>query len=116
MPQYPSRSLAENHYRLMQALNLTASAEGIAIHPARYRNDQFILGFHCEKAAADPASVSQTGINTAVGNSVIRLEMKGMNAYPGDGVAWTGSQIRVYCHIVHTVAMMVTAGGVTVSE
>jgi hypothetical protein len=118
--QYPSRSLAEHHYRLMHCLGLSASAEGIAIHPARYRSDQFVLGFDCEKAGSDPANVSQTGINTAVGNSTIRLEMKGLNAFPGEptGVNANGSHVvdRVYCHIVHSVGMMLQAGGVTVSE
>jgi hypothetical protein len=117
--QYPSRSLAEHHYRLTHCLGLTASAEGIAIHPARYRSDQFVLGFDCEKAGSDPANVSETGINTAVGNSTIRLEMKGLNAFPGEtGPNANGSHVvdRVYCHIVHSVGVMLQAGGVTVSE
>ena len=119
LPQYPSRSLAENHYRLMQALNLTASAEGMSIHPARYRSDQFILAFDCEKAGSDPSGVSKTGINTAIGNSVIRLEMKGLNAFGGEtGANPKGSQVadRVYCHIVHTKEILIGPGGVTVSE
>ena len=119
MPQYPTRSLAEMHYRLQQALNLTASAEGMAIHPSRFRSDMFVLAFDCERAGSDPSEVAYTGINTAAGNAVIRLEMKGLNAFPGEpGVNPRGSQIvdRVYCHIVHSVKMTIVARGVTVSE
>ena len=118
MPQYPTRSLAEMSFRLMQAVGLTASAEGMAIHPARYREDQFVLAFDCERAGSDPASVSYTGINTSAGNATIRLEMKGLKAYAGNPVEPSGSQIvdRVYCHIVHSVKVTIMANGVTVSE
>ena len=118
MPQYPTRSLAEMSFRLMQAVGLTASAEGMAIHPARYREDQFVLAFDCERAGSDPAGVSYTGINTSAGNATIRLEMKGLNAYPGNPVEPSGSQIvdRVYCHIVHSVKVAIQGGGVSVSE
>jgi len=118
MPQYPTRPLAEMGLRLMHAAGLTASAEGIAIHPSRYRNDRFILAFDCERAGSDPSSVSYTRINTAVGNATIRLEMKGINAYPGNPARPFGSQVvdRVYCHIVHSMKMNIVANGVTVSE
>ena len=105
-------------HRLLHAINLTASAEGMAIHPSRYRSDMFVLAFDCERAGSDPAAVSYTGINTSAGIAVIRLEMKGLNAYPGNPVRPFGSQVvdRVYCHIVHSVKMTIMATGVQVSE
>ena len=118
MPQYPTRSLAEMSLRLMRAVGLTASAEGMAIHPSRFRDDMFILAFDCERAGSDPSNVSYTGINTSAGNATIRLEMKGINAYPGNPVSPMGSQVvdRVYCHVVHSVKVTIVANGVTVSE
>ena len=86
MPQYPIHSLAEVAYRLDQALDLTASTEGISIHPGRYRNDQIIIGLDCEKAGSGPGGgVSYTGVSTSSGGgATIRLEMKNIKAFAGD--------------------------------
>ena len=102
-------------YHLMQAVGLSASAEGISIHPSRYREDQFILAFNTERAGSDPSSVTYTGINTSAGNATIRLEMKGLRAHEGNPGT---SQVvdRVYMTIVHSVKITLIANGVIVSE
>jgi hypothetical protein len=121
-PQYPIRPLAEFSFRLMQGLDLTASAEGIAIRLARYRVDCFIFALDLEKAGSGPGGgVSYTGVNTSTGGgATIRLEAKNINAYPGNPISTPpqSSQIvdRVYMTLVYSVKINLQANGVTVSE
>ena len=121
MPQYPIRYLAEFAFRLDQALDLTASVEGISIHPGRYRYDQFIIGLDCEKAGSGPGGgVSYTGINTpSGGGATIRLEMKNINAFAGEaGSPPKTSHVvdRVYLTLVHSVKVQLRESGVMVLD
>jgi hypothetical protein len=105
---------------LGQALDLTASAEGISIHAGRYRDDQFIIGLDCERAGSGPGGgVSYTGINTSGGGgATIRLEMKNINAFAGDSTVNPPqtSQVvdRVYLTLVHSVKITLKKSGVDV--
>jgi hypothetical protein len=118
MPQYPIRSLAEFAYHLEKALDLTASAEGISISPSEYRATKFVIGLDVEKAGTGPGGGAEfTGLDTSVGGgSNIRVEMKNLNAFPGDATYTSHVVDRIYLTLVHNVIAVLEERGVTVLD
>ena len=76
VPEYPARSLAETFYQLNELLGIQGSAfHNVAMSPAQYRSDHFVIGVDTERVLESGFS----GLNTRVAVPML-VRAKGANA------------------------------------